>query len=245
MSDVVIVHASIGILTSLFSENSTSFLLQNAMFMDVSTAIHDNIQDRALLDGDLVVIVDSWGFGLVTTSSADVNSTFVNGEHIPMMNRSSSLTGPGTYAVPKFFQRRRPTYTDIGKSQVINVKSWGAAGDGKTDDTTILNFVLHSAANMSSIVFFPFGVYIVKDTLRVPLGSRIVGQAWSQIMGTGPRFEDEHSPRAVVQVGNPGDVGIIEVQSMMVTVSGPAAGAVLMEWNVHESTQGSAGLWGT
>lgn len=41
------------------------------------------------------------------------------------------------------------------------------------------------------------------------------------------------------------DVGIIEMQSMMVTVSGPTAGAVLMEWNVHESMQGSAGLWGT
>ena len=47
-----------------------------------------------------------------------------------------------------------------------------------------------------------------------------------------------------VQVGKEGDVGIVEIQNMMFTVSGPTAGAVLMEWNVHESTQGSAGLWG-
>lgn len=230
-----------GILTSLLSENSTSFLLQNALLVNVQTAIQDNIQDRALLDGGSLVEVDSWGFGLVTTSSEDSSSAFVNGEHIPAMNRSSSLTGPTTYNLPNFFQRRRPAYADIGKSQVINVKSWGAAGDGQTDDTFILNTILDSAANMSSIVFFPFGVYVVEDTLRVPLGSRIVGQAWSQIMATGPRFQDEHAPRAVVQVGNPGDVGVIEMQSMMVTVSGPTAGAVLMEWNVHESMQGSAG----
>lgn len=31
---------------------------------------------------------------------------------------------------------------------------------------------------------------------------------------------------------------------MLFTATGPTAGAILVEWNVHESTQGSAGLWG-
>jgi hypothetical protein len=31
---------------------------------------------------------------------------------------------------------------------------------------------------------------------------------------------------------------------MMVTVKGPTAGAVVIEWNVAESSLGSAGMWG-
>jgi len=97
---------------------------------------------------------------------------------------------------------------------------------------------------MSSIVFFSFGVYMVTDTVKIPIGSRIIGQAWSQIMGTGPKFQDANSPRPVVQMGSVGDVGILEVQDMLFTVSGPTAGAIVVEWNVQESSQGAAGMWG-
>ncbi|GAB1214598.1 hypothetical protein ATERTT37_003762 [Aspergillus terreus] len=239
--DTVIGFTETAILTSLMSENSTSFLLQNANFIEVGTAIKDNVQNRVLMAGGAHVTVDSWGFGLLATSST--NSTFVNGQVIPAMNRSSLLTGPAGYNKNNWFQRRRPAYTNIGMSQVIDVKAWGAAGDGTTDDTGVLNSILDRAANLSSIVYFPFGVYKITDTLHVPVGSRIIGQAWSQIMATGAKFGNELSPRVVVKVGNAGEVGIVEIQSMLFTVSGPTAGAVLMEWNVHESTQGSAGMW--
>ncbi|KAF4153480.1 hypothetical protein CNMCM6069_000690 [Aspergillus lentulus] len=237
--DAVIAFTKTGIVTSLFAENSTSFLLQNAAFISVDTAILDNVKSKTLLSGGPYVAVESWGFGQVTSRTT---SAFMNGQNIPAMNRSSALTRDG-FVVPSFFQRRRPTYRDIGMSQIIDVKAWGAAGDGKSDDTAVLNSILDRAANMSSIVFFPFGVYVIKDTLRIPLGSRIIGQAWSQIMATGPKFQDEQNPRVAVQVGRSGDVGIIEIQSLMFTVSGPTAGAVLLEWNVHESSQGSAGMW--
>lgn len=194
------------------------------------------------MEGGNQVMVDSWGFGLFSNSST--SSVFVNGQDIPVMNRTSSLLASTGYNKPNFFTRRRPAYTNIGMSQVLNVKAMGAAGDGKTDDTAVLNSILDRAANMSSIVYFPFGVYVIKDTIRVPLGSRIIGQAWSQIMATGTKFADEKNPRVAVQVGQAGDIGIVEIQDMMFTVSGATAGAILMEWNVHESTQGSAGMWG-
>ncbi|KAK1466638.1 hypothetical protein CCUS01_07248 [Colletotrichum cuscutae] len=125
----------------------------------------------------------------------------------------------------------------------MNVKILGVKGDGKTDDTSALNSILQGAANTSSVVFFPYGVYLVTDTLRVPVGSRIIGQVWPQIMGIGDKFSDETQPRAVVEVGKAGDVGIVEIISMMVTVKGPTAGAVTIEWNVAESSTGSAGMW--
>lgn len=85
---------------------------------------------------------------------------------------------------------------------------------------------------------------MVTDTIKVPVGSRIVGQAWSQIMGTGPKFQDASNPRPVVKMGSVGDVAILEVQDMLFTVSGPTAGAIVVEWNIRGSFQGAAGLWG-
>ncbi len=97
---------------------------------------------------------------------------------------------------------------------------------------------------MSSIVFFPYGIYVIRDTLKIPLGFRIVGQAWSQIMAHGSNFEDADSPKVAVQIGMKGDIGVIEIQDLMFTVGGPTAGAILVEWNARELTQGSVGLWG-
>lgn len=240
--DSMIANTPTGIVTS-YQENSTALLLQNFGFFNVENAIIDNVENKILMAGGNEVLVDSWGFGLFSNSSG-TTSSFINDQEIPTMNRTALLLGETAYNKPNFLTRHRPVYTDLGSSQVIDVKAAGAAGDGVTDDTAILNSILDRAANMSSIVFFPFGIYIIKDTLHVPVGSRIIGQAWSQIMVTGSRFEDELNQKIAVKVGRDGDVGVIEIQDMLITVSGPTAGAVLMEWNVHESSPGSAAMWG-
>jgi len=58
-------------------------------------------------------------------------------------------------------------------------------------------------------------------------------------MGTGSKFGDMNNPQVMVKVGNAGDTGTIEIVEMLFTVKGPTAGAILMEWNVHEKEQGS------
>jgi len=40
------------------------------------------------------------------------------------------------------------------------------------------------------------------------------------------------------RVGNP-NTGVIEISDMLFAVQGATAGAILVEWNVHESDQGS------
>lgn len=178
-------------------------------------------------------------------NDAKGNGSFVNGANIEVMNRSSTLTSPVPDARRSvLFTRRRLKYLNIGNYQLIDVKDYGAKGDGVTDDAPALNSILATAANLSSIVYFPFGVYIIKDTLRIPLGSRIIGHAWPQIMAAGARFEDAAHPKVAIQVGQVGDRGVIEIQNMMFTVTGATAGAILVQWNVHESSQGSAGMWG-
>lgn len=241
LADAIIANTPNGIVTSLHAENSTSLLLHNVGFFNVKTAVVDSVKNKVLLAGGDEVLKDSWGFGTMTDASG-VRS-FVNGADIPVMNRSSKMTGTQAYVKPNWFTRRRPQYEDLTTGDIVNVKDFGVRGDGVTDDTIILNWVLLYAANLSSVVYFPHGVYAIKDTLRVPVGSRIMGQAWPQIMAMGPKFQDVDSPHVAVKVGDPGDVGIVEIQDMLFTTAGPTAGAVVVEWNIAQSTKGSAAMW--
>ncbi|KAH1736213.1 hypothetical protein KXV22_006785, partial [Aspergillus fumigatus] len=213
LADAIIANTPNGIITSLYDENSTSFLIQNVGFFNVETAIQDSAKGQVLLAGGNEVLKDAWGFGMTVDNSTSA-ATFINGQDIPVMNRTEALIGPNAYVKPNLYTRRRPRYDNLRAGEVVNVKTLGAKGDGKTDDTVVLNNILSQAANLSSVVFFPFGVYVIRDTLRVPVGSRITGQAWSQIMATGPKFEDMKNPHVAVQVGQPGDTGIVEIQDM-------------------------------
>jgi hypothetical protein len=229
-----------GISTSLVADNSTSFVIQNTQFEDTATAVLDADKSAVLVAGSAsgVVAIDSWGFGRVVSQNS-TGSVFQNGGSVPGPARNGSLFTSSS----RFFTRSAPTYDRIAAADMVNVKSYGAKGDGKTDDSAILNQVLDRAAKKGAVVFFPFGVYMVSDTLQVPVNSRIVGQAWSQIMGNGAKFKDQANPRPVVQVGLPGDAGIVEMSDLMFTVSDSTQGAVLLQWNVHEESQGSAALW--
>ncbi len=219
--------------------NSTTLSLENVQFTNCVNSIFDLKGAQTLLAGTTGTLqVPSWGFGNLIQGNSSV-SAFQNGTNLVAANRTQSLT----LANGNFFTRSAPTYQDISASAMINIKSMGAKGDGVTDDAAIINQILSLAANSSSIVFFPFGIYLVKSTIAIPVGSRIVGQVWSQIMGTGPMFQNMSNPQIIAQVGKPGDVGIVEISDIMITVSGPTSGAILMEWNVHEVTQGSAAMW--
>jgi hypothetical protein len=244
--DLSIKDTALGIQTSLFQANSTALLIQNAYLDNVARAVTNDVLGNTLLAGSSgVTLINSWGFGLMADASG--NSSFSGAENIPTMTRNTSLLDASTNSgMPqsKFFSRRRPQYTNIGSSQIFDVTEYGAIGDGKTDNTAVFNAIFAIAANMSSIVYVPFGVYMISDTVRLPVGTRVIGQAWSQIMATGPKFESASDPRVAVQVGKLGDIGVVEIQNMMFTVSGPTAGAILVEWNVHELSQGSAGMWG-
>lgn len=119
-------------------------------------------------------------------------------------------------------------------------------GDGHTDDTAAIKSVLAQYAGCK-IIFFDAGTYIVSDTITIPAGTQIVGEAWSQVMGTGSKFTDYNNPQPVIQVGTAGSTGIVEITDMIFTTRGPAAGAIIVEWNVHDPAgqQAAAGAWDT
>jgi glucan 1,3-beta-glucosidase len=112
-----------------------------------------------------------------------------------------------------FYSVVPPTYQEVDVSQVVNVKNvpgHPVAGDGTTDDTASLQVIITAAAAANQLVYFPFGVYILTDTLLIPMGSRLVGEAFTQLAAKGSNFANANSPRPMVKVGNSGDTGIFK-----------------------------------
>ncbi|EAW07389.1 exo-beta-1,3-glucanase Exg0 [Aspergillus clavatus NRRL 1] len=142
----------------------------------------------------------------------------------------------------KVFERSKPLYTDYPASSFISVKSAGAKGDGQTDDTVAIQKVLNSATE-DQIVYFDHGAYIITDTIKVPKNIKITGEIWPLIMAHGEKFADEHNPIPLLQIGEVGDKGSVEITDLVIQTKGPAPGAILMEWNVAGVTQGAAGSW--
>ncbi|MCJ1251556.1 hypothetical protein MMC30_008791 [Trapelia coarctata] len=114
-----------------------------------------------------------------------------------------------------------PTYANYGFDDIVNVKANAASG---------------------KVSYFPYGVYIIKNTLFIPPGSRIVGEAWPVISGAGSRFKDESNPTPVVKVGNAGQSGIAHISDMRFTVSEVLSGAKIVEVNLS-GPPGSVGIW--
>ncbi|KAG5925984.1 hypothetical protein E4U42_003762 [Claviceps africana] len=142
-----------------------------------------------------------------------------------------------------------PTYADKRAADFINVKDpkqnggYDVKGDGETDDAANLNKVLQRAADNNKIAYFPFGDYRVESTLHIPIGSRIVGEAWSTISGAGQIFQDEINPRPIVQVGKPGDVGTAQIQDMRFTVADVLPGAIVVQIHAAGREPGDVALW--
>jgi glucan 1,3-beta-glucosidase len=72
------------------------------------------------------------------------------------------------------------------------------------------------------IIFFDAGTYIVTQTLKIPAGTQMVGEAWSVIAGKGSTFQNINSPQVVVQVGAPGSQGVVEISDIIFSTIGPS-----------------------
>ncbi|PKS06887.1 hypothetical protein jhhlp_006713, partial [Lomentospora prolificans] len=93
------------------------------------------------------------------------------------------------------------------------------------------------------VAFIDAGYYVITDTVTIPAGVRVVGEALASILlGTGPVFSNMEKPVPVIRVGNPGDRGRVEWSDMIVSPRGPTAGAKLIEWNLYSPGEPS-GMW--
>lgn len=232
--DSTIVNTPIGISTVYdVAETGTNgtLVIDNVDFSsNVPVAVYDATSKSTLLAGNTKVA--SWAQGKMYTAAG---GSAMQGTQDTVTKPASLLDSTG-----KVFGRTKPQYETLPASSFLSVKSNGAKGDGVTDDTAAIQAIFDKATT-DQVVYFDHGSYVVTDTVKVPKDIKITGEIWPMIMAKG--FNDEKNPKAVFQVGQVGDSGSVEISDMVFQTMGPAAGAILIEWNVNQASQGSAGMW--
>ncbi|EEH21782.2 hypothetical protein PABG_03998 [Paracoccidioides brasiliensis Pb03] len=235
IADSVISNCPIAILTNSRKDGINgppSIVIDNLKMNSVGTTVKSEDGD-VILDG--TNHVGLWAMG---RRYDGYNGTYISGEVDAPQKAKRLLDKDG-----KLFYRPRPQYKDLKVDEFLIATEHDCKNDGTGDNTGDINAFLEKAKKERKIAYFPAGVYRVGGTVFIPTGSRVQGASWSQIQGAGFYFNDIHNPRVVVQVGEKGDVGDMEIVDMMFTAQGATAGAVLVEWNVHEDSQGSAAMW--
>lgn len=147
-------------------------------------------------------------------------------------------------ATVKYYTRSKPQYDSVPLSSILSVRDLGATGDGLTDDTTAFNATFTRAQIERKILFFDTGYYKITSTIRIPPGSRIVGEALaSVILSSSAYFNSMANPKPVVQVGRPGEQDTLEWSDMLVSTQGQQQGAVLIEYNLNTPDSAPSGVW--
>jgi glucan 1,3-beta-glucosidase len=116
--------------------------------------------------------------------------------------------------------RSKPTYSEYDVSEFSSAKAAGAKGDGYTDDTAALQAWIDADWGCK-LLYLDAGTYLVSDTITIPAGTQILGEAWSTILGYGPAFQDQDNPKVVIKVGDKGSSGVIEISDIVFGTRGP------------------------
>lgn len=243
MIDSVISNTAIGFNTA-FSITSNPpaggvLVLENVKVKNVTRAV--------LGDGGVTVVAGTSGSKTIAAYAQghryNPNGPTTIQKTIPANPRPSVLTtGNNNY----YYTRSKPQYGNVPVAEFVSVRLTGAKGNGVADDTLAFQKALNATASSGQILFVDAGTYRVTKTLYVPPGARIVGESYSVIMSSGAFFNSIKQPRPVVQIGLPGETGVVEWSDMIVSTQGGnigQIGAILIEWNLASPSSSPSGMW--
>jgi len=71
----------------------------------------------------------------------------------------------------------------------------------------------------------------------------MIGETWSVLMAGGAAFQDASNPQPMLQVGEPGQSGMVEITDLFFCSKAAQPGAILVQWNIRQTSQGSASMW--
>ena len=239
-----------GILTSYSTTANVpatggTLVIDNCDFTGSTAAVVNNATGATILPGGKVVA--SWAQGSAYTTGNDGTANCANSTSAVASHKlQGSLAAPTKPAAlmsnGNVFERSKPQYETVPSSSFVSVKSGGAKGDGTTDDTAAIQKVF-DGAQPNQVIYFDHGAYLVTSTVKVPANIKITGEIWPIILASGTAFSNANSPAPVFQVGQPGQQGSVEISDLVFEVKGSAPGAIMVEWNVGSSAQGSSGMW--
>ncbi|KAK0103224.1 hypothetical protein ONS95_005259 [Cadophora gregata] len=242
--------ASVSVVDSTFNNVNTAVLIAPRQDK-VGSGSTGVIMDNVAVSGVSKVVADTSGAVLLATPASGTVKHWAVGPAYHKAGPDFSLGRKADNSfrrVPElldskgaYFERARPQYQDRPVGDFVHAKNFGAKGDGKTDDTAALQRALYES--QGKILVLDAGSYILTGTVVVPLGCKIVGETWSQLMASGSYFQDAMNPKVMLQVGQNGDVGDIEMQDLLFTSRGSTPGLILVQWNVRGARAGSASMW--
>jgi glucan 1,3-beta-glucosidase len=236
IQDATFTNTRIGITSSYDRGQRGTFgtlIIDNTDFVNTGIAVQNPNTEATILAGNKKIASFIQGRSYIGS-----NGEVLQGERPAPSKPAGLLDSNGN-----IFTRSKPQYENVPTNKVISVKRHGAKGDGIADDTAAIQAAFNAAA-ADEVVFFPHGAYLIHDTVNVPANIRIVGEIWPLLMAAGnSNFQDQRNPKPMLRVGQPGDVGNVEISDLMLETKGAQPGAILMEWNLAAASPGSAGLW--
>ena len=237
--DSEISNTPVGIKTSRTAntqpESAGNLYLENVKLNNVATAVAGP-SETYLQGSSGASVISAWADGHRYLPKGPGKT---RGSIAPSKRPADLLDAQG-----KYYERSKPQYGSVPLSQFLSARTLGCRGDGKTDDTQALNAALLKAKNEGKILFLDAGYYKVTDTIYVPPGSKIVGEALaSVILSAGEGFNNMDAPKAVVKVAQPGEQGRVELSDLFVSTQGQQRGAILIEYNLATYDSEPAGLW--
>ncbi|KAK3934568.1 glucan 1,3-beta-glucosidase [Diplogelasinospora grovesii] len=229
---ITVTNAEVGFLLDSNGSggNIGSATFVDSVFTDVTQAIVIDPPSSTPGSGSTGIMLDNVAFNGVTQAIISwVLGPVYNGTSRTWASGSSeeimpivTLYGQPTGNLPQapYFERAREQYTSNTADDFVHLKDLGAVGDGVTDDTAAVQAAFTKYAG-SKIIFADAGVYLLTSTVVIPAGTKIAGETWTQFAATGSNFGDPSNPVVMLQVGNIGDVGSVEMQDLIFTTKGP------------------------
>ncbi|KAF2007153.1 glycoside hydrolase family 55 protein [Amniculicola lignicola CBS 123094] len=208
---------------------ASQLTLENIALNNVPIAVRG--YNSVVLQGGTTTIT-AWGQG--TKYTPDGPQKF-QGSIAPAKRPAGLLDGNN------FYSKQKPQYEELPKDNFISARSLGAKGDGRTNDQPALQKAINDAVSANKILFIDHGNYKIESTLYFPPGARVVGESFSVILAAGSTWSDKNKPVPVIQIGKPGERGLVQWSDMVVATQGPTPGATLIQYNL-DSVRGS-GVW--
>ncbi|KAK3342556.1 pectate lyase superfamily protein-domain-containing protein [Neurospora tetraspora] len=245
--DSSINNTPIGIRIGNAAANDTrsvnNFIFENIALNNVPVAIRDENNGGSDLAGTTTnTVIRAWGRGNeynTATATNNTDGTPIPGTFTPFPRPASLLAPNGRY-----YARSKPLYSDLPASSFLSARSFGATGNGVTDDTAALNQLFAAAAQQGKVAYIDHGQYIVTRTVFIPPGTRITGESYPQIVSAGSFFNNVANPQPVVQIGTAGQAGSIEWSDTIVSTRGQQRGAIGIQYNLASAgSRQPSGMW--
>ena len=150
--------------TPIFIRNSNpspgslagSLVINNARLTNVPIAVGVANPNTVVLAGGASKTIASWGQGNVYRGS-NLQGQFVQGDLPNAPKASSLLNADGTVV-----GRVHPQYENYRVSDFVSVRDLGAKGDGRMDDTAVLQDILNRVRSG-----LPLDIFMIDGTLLV------------------------------------------------------------------------------